>query len=156
MQTRDDGDEELYAFDYDKVLASKEHPAVCKLLVIQLRDNPYMRVGQWLKSLPQPDLDFLTDLNEMLDKPEPENDKAMTTYVALTGMLSAAEGVSTDRNDSDGFIDQLKMLSTLVTMESLFRKGLIDFVHANATLGDDNPTAPLGRLVDPNPVPKDT
>lgn len=146
----------LFAFDYDMVLASKDHPAICKLLVVQLRSNPYIRVGEWLKNLTDPDLQFLTDLNESISKPEPFNELAMTTYVALTGMLAAAEGVAVDRDDDKGFMDQLKMLSTLVTMESLFRKQLVDFIHANATLGDDQPNDPLAKLVDPKVNPKDT
>lgn len=128
----DEFDEDLsdMTINYKKVIESKEMLSVTRLLAASITLNPYMAVGDFIKNLNGGDLKLLCDVVEDgTDNPRFEE------LLLISEMLAKAEGLGTETITD--MTKRVEMLSTMLVMESLFRKGLIDLYHENMSFGDD-------------------
>jgi hypothetical protein len=101
--------------------------AVTKLLASQIMVNPYLVVGDWIKSLSDSDLN---SLNELVDKNEYED------VILIAEMLATGEGLPSAENEKE-FQERTSTLAGFLVLESLNRKGLVKVYHENMSFGDD-------------------
>jgi hypothetical protein len=116
--------------DYNKLKNCTEMLAVTRLLAASLQTNPYMRVGKFIKELSDSDLLILREICE-----EGESHTRFEELLLISEMLAKAEGLTTE--SIDVMTQRVGMLVMLLTMESLYRKGLIDVFHDNMSFGED-------------------
>jgi hypothetical protein len=115
--------------NYDRVINEKDLLAVTRLLAVDLKNNPYKSVGDFMRELSDSDLDILSGL---CDDTECEK---FAEILLISEMLARAEGL-----DPANLKDSHTRTSTMVgfiTCESLFRKGLVKIYHENMSFGDD-------------------
>lgn len=118
-----------YSLDYDKILRSKTFTSITKLLVAELKINPYKTVGQFMQSLS----DY--DVNTLLDKVENDD---LEEILLLSEILSRAEGLTT--KGIGDVTDNVNLLSILIAGESLTRKGITKSFYNNMSFGEDSST----------------
>ena len=137
---QDDDEEQYTDFDinYDNVIASKECLSMTRILAADLKNNPYMTVGDFLRNISKSDLAILSDIVEQhmgFDEEDEVTDERMADFVLITEMLSRAEGLISE--DDDDLTRKISQFMVMVTMESLYRKGLIKLYHENMSFGKD-------------------
>jgi hypothetical protein len=122
--------EELWRLNTREIINNKTLPAVVRLFFVGLKDNPYVLVGEFLKDLTDLDLRILCSLIDTVHESSTESKEKQeyATFVLLTLSMGLAmsEGV-TSVNTNESAIASLRALGTFITLESLFRKGLIEF-----------------------------
>lgn len=126
--------------NYEKVVES-DMLAVTRLLAANILKNPYMRVGDFIKNLADGDLEALRDIVEG-DSDHPRFEELLV----ISEMLAKAEGLSTDTLDD--MTKRTNMLCAMLTLESLFRKGLIELYHDNMSFGDEEGDKMIAKLKD--------
>jgi len=116
-----------YFINLEKIQEYPNILAVTKLLALKIQNNPYMRVGNFLKNLSDADLKTLMSIDE--------NDPHMEDILMMSFLLARAEGVD---NCTVGLITlHTSMLQNFITAESLYRKGLIEFYHDKWSFGEE-------------------
>jgi hypothetical protein len=133
-------DEEYTDFDinYDNVISCKECLSMTRILAADLKSNPYMTVGDFLMNVSKSDLAILSDIVEQhmgYEEDDEVTDERMADFVLMTEMLSRAEGLISE--DDDDLTRKINQFMVMVTMESLYRKGLIKLYHENMSFGKD-------------------
>jgi|688.fasta_scaffold00069_68 hypothetical protein len=136
----EEDDEQYTDFDinYDNVIASKECLSMTRILAADLKANPYMTVGDFLMNISKSDLAILSDIVEQhmgFDEDDEVTDERMADFVLMTEMLSRAEGLISE--DDDDLTRKINQFMIMVTMENLYRKGLIKLYHENMSFGKD-------------------
>lgn len=126
--------------NYEKIVES-DMLAVTRLLAANILKNPYMRVGDFIKNLADGDLEALRDIVEG-DSDHPRFEELLV----ISEMLAKAEGLSTDTLDD--MTKRTNMLCAMLTLESLFRKGLIELYHDNMSFGDEEGDKMIAKLKD--------
>lgn len=122
--------EDGFTVNYSEVVKCKNSLAVTKLLAARIMENPYMRIGEWFKSLSDSDLTMLVNVADSGDSNNFED------LILIVEMLARAEGVAPAPN-LDELYDRINRLIVLLVGEQLFRKGLIKFHHDNISFGED-------------------
>lgn len=138
-----------FAINYDNVIQHKDCLSVTRLLAADLKANPYMTVGMFIKELNDIDLGTLKEIvepnikmpkdDEYLDYDIDEKfgvDPKMADIVLIAEMLSRAEGV-TSTSDKQ-LARTTSMFMYYIMFESLYRKGLIKVHHKNMSFSDDS------------------
>ena len=123
--------------NYDKIIESKEMLSVTRLLAADLKNNPYMTVGDFIINLSTGDLATLLDIvdrNNSDDKVAEANEH-LGDIMLIAEILARAEGLETDNLDQ--MAHRMQMFSTYIVIESLRRKGLVDVFHNNMSFGED-------------------
>lgn len=117
-------------------------PAIVRLTALRLSQaESYTMPGDWVKSLPSLDLEYLLAmLNNVTDDEDNEYTEA---FVLLALILAQAEGI--DISDSLAAQRHANALSMFVLLESLNRKGVADVVHMNMSFGEDALSLPLAK-----------
>jgi hypothetical protein len=142
MNEYDDEDEDIdftnYVVDYNKLYESPGLLAVTRLLVTELRNNPYKSVGHFFKNLSDEDLKLLlniadTELDDDINN-QPNND--FSELVLISQMLADAEG-SGGNMDLSQVTRRTNQFVMFLTMESLHRKKLVKLYHDNMSFGED-------------------
>lgn len=132
-------EKELFTLNVDRCIADKSIPAVIRNLFVELRDKGYVHVGNFFKDLTDVDLSTLRDLAESTH-PEAEgltDDQVQSAYehMALLGMaLMVGEGCDLSPDNCEL---GMKLAITYTTVESLFRKDLVEVIHENWTMDGD-------------------
>ena len=139
----EEDDEQYTDFDinYDNVIASKECLSMTRILAADLKANPYMTVGDFLMNISKSDLAILSDIVEQhmgFDEEDEVTDERMADFVLMTEMLSRAEGLISE--DDDDLTRKISQFMIMVTMENLYRKGLIKLYHENIEFRFNNKT----------------
>lgn len=106
-----------------------------RLLAMDLIENPYISLGDWLKSLNDLSLREVLDASEATL--ENEDSPMMEQLMLLTLMLAQAEGTLHGMNEMEELGKQIEMLRNYVIIVSLARKGLVRVFYENLTLGSD-------------------
>lgn len=134
--------EENFLLNFDRVISDSSIPAIIRFTFLQIRNrkNSYMTPGEFLRDLSDVDLQNLIDLADILygkDNQESEFtvNRATNHLIILTLGLATAEG-SMDINDAT-ILSSLKMTITFITLESLFRQGLIELDRDKLSYVDD-------------------
>jgi hypothetical protein len=121
--------------NYDKIIADRTMLSVTRLLAAHLCYNPYMTVGDFVKSLSDTDLDILMDVAEGIDKEDFEDAPRLEEMVLITEMLVRAEGLVTV--DSSVLTNRVNALCMFLACEGLFRKGMVKLYHNHMSFGED-------------------
>ena len=141
----------------DNIIAADTIHPVVRLQVALLARGGGSTLGHWLKGLSDGDLKTLNALaGEIIEHEEgdvetPEFKVAAQSVLTLSFVLAQMEGLETT-DDGEQVAQRLNMVCMLVAMESLYRKGLINFHRENATLGTDADDKPLASLKE-DPAP---
>lgn len=123
---------EKFYINYDMVTQAKELLPITRLLAVDLKKNPYLSVGDFLKNLSDNTLQEMVDYGDKIkDDPSVVGD-----FVLISMMLAAAEGLDSEA-DSDTAQDWANSLVTFFALESLHRKGLVKLRHENLSFGED-------------------
>jgi predicted DNA-binding transcriptional regulator len=113
------------------VTQDKNSPAFIRLLAVDLIQNPYKSVGDFLKELNDSDLELLMNLVE-----EPE-DMSTQNILLLAMMLATAEGLEFAKDEKQVQM-RMAQLTSFIVVESLYRKGLIKAYHENMTFDESD------------------
>lgn len=113
----------------------KSHPVV-RALACDMMKQPYLRVGEWLGRASDDTMQILSDLVEDVENP------VMVESMLLMGMMfSQAEGVYTV--EEDDVMRATNMMTVFITLENLYRKGLIELTRENMSFGEDANNLPV-------------
>lgn len=127
-----------FTINYDNVVACKECMTMTRILAADLKNNPYMTVGMFLQSLSDADvttLQGLVDANSNLEEEDEVDDPRMADVVLMAEMLARAEGITSA--DDVELHKKVNQFMVMITLESLYRKGLVKLYHDNMSFGDD-------------------
>ena len=132
----DDLGEEGFMMDFQQIAMSDWVAPTIRLLAMDLQKSPYMSLGDFFSKLSDNSVYELQVLSERgFDDADNINNPDMQQVMILSLMLAGAEG--TQDFDLRVIQKQMSMLLSLITFESLARKGLVRVYHENFTLGDD-------------------
>jgi len=130
-------DYNTYFINLEKIQEYPNILAVTKLLAIRLQHNPYMKVGNFLKNLSDADLKTLLSIEE--------NDPQMEDILMMSFLLARAEGV--ENGTVELITRHTNMLQNFITIESLYRKGLVELYHDNLSFGEEDGGKIIARPV---------
>jgi hypothetical protein len=125
--------EEGYAINLSEVAHTGHICPTIRLLAMDLQKNPYARIGDWLRALPETSMSELLELADAVARGDQDS---MEQIMLLTCMLASAEGTD-DLNDLEKIRTQLGMMVNIIAITGLDRKGLVRVHYDNLTLGDD-------------------
>lgn len=132
----------MSGLDFSKAVNDKSFPAIVRTTAMELmRAGSYSKVGPWFKSLSDYDL---RDLNDVVEQVDAGDQQASDVLVALAMLLSQAEGGTSTTTEE--VIFDVQMFTMFLTMESLYRKGLIDLDHALMTFAHDSGALVLAKV----------
>jgi hypothetical protein len=132
----DDLGEEGFMMDFQQIAMSDWVAPTIRLLAMDLQKSPYMSLGDFFSKLSDNSVYELQVLSERgFDDADNINNPDIQQVMILSLMLAGAEG--TQDFDLRVIQKQMSMLLSLITFESLARKGLVRVYHENFTLGDD-------------------
>lgn len=132
-------DESPFEINYDNVISCKDCLSVTRLLAVDLKENPYMSVGLFLKNISNSDLKILSDIvdkNFNIDDDDEVNDPSLADVVLIAEMLSRAEGIIS--NSDEELMQKVNQFMMYISVESLRRKGLVRVFHENMSFGEDS------------------
>lgn len=128
---------EEFTVNYDKVIAARNYNPIVRMTALQLRQNPYMTIGDFFKQLGDADIDVLASMVDQFS----DNQLAAQQLVLLSEMLSRAEG--TEASDQEGCAKNLNAFCMFITCVSLERKGLVRVFYENLSFGEDMESRPI-------------
>lgn len=126
-------DDDLY-LNYKNIAECEWITPTIRLLAIDIQKNPYISVGEWFEKLSDRSVSELQELAEIVANGDDED--ATQQMMLLAMILSNAEGTG-DMKSIDTLRKQLSMILSIITFESLARKGFVRVYRENYTLGDD-------------------
>ena len=119
-----------YIVNIPEVVKDKKSLYLTRLLAAQIRDDNYMTVGDFFKNLGDNDVEQLLEYSNM------DTDKQVEQLLLICMMLITAEGLE-NADDMETARKHLAQLVGFITLESLYRKGLIKLYHENMSF-DEN------------------
>lgn len=128
----EEGAEDGFSVNCAEVVKSKDCLAVTRLLAADLLAKPYLKVGDWMQSVSDADLQTLINGAE----PDENDEYKLEDILLVVMMLRQAEGLAPLKGEED-FRKACGQLVTLMVIESLNRKGLVKVYHENMSFGDD-------------------
>jgi hypothetical protein len=129
--------EEGYSLNLSEIAMASHVSPTIRLLAMDLQKNPYARIGDWLRALPETSMSELLELADAVSRGDTDS---MEQMMLLTCMLAAAEGTD-DLNDLEKIRTQLGMMVNIIAITGLDRKGLVRVHYDNLSLGDDMSSA---------------
>jgi hypothetical protein len=132
----DDLGEEGFCINLQEIAMSDWVAPTIRLLAMDLQKKTYMSLGEFFSKLSDNSVAELQVLAERgFDDADNIKNLDMQQVMILSLLLAGAEG--TQNFDIRIIQKQMSMLLSLITFESLARKGLVRVYHENFTLGDD-------------------
>ncbi len=134
----EDASSEGFDINYDNVIECKECLGVTRLLAADLKVNPYMTVGHFLKNISNADLKILNDIVENhsgIEEDDEVTDPALADLVLIAEMLGRAEDVHSETDED--LMKRVNHFMIMITCENLARKGLVKVFYENMSFGDD-------------------
>mgnify|MGYP003351098875 CR=1 FL=1 len=122
--------ESSFFINYDMVITNKKFLNSTRLLAVDISENGYLSLSDYLKKLSNEDLKYLIGVSE-----NPEDD-AFGELIIVAETMAIGEGLEGSKDDEDIFCRVKMMIAFLVT-ESLYRKGLIKIFRENMSFGED-------------------
>jgi hypothetical protein len=129
---------EGFDINYDNVIECKECLGVTRLLAADLKVNPYMTVGHFLKNISNADLKILNDIVENhsgIEEDDEVTDPALADLVLIAEMLGRAEDVHSETDED--LMKRVNHFMVMITCENLARKGLVKVFYENMSFGED-------------------
>jgi len=148
MEEYEDNDD-AFEINYDNVIECKECLNVTRLLAADLKSNPYMTVGHFLKHISDADLKILNDIVEESTGMDPDDEvtnPGLADVVLITEMLVRAEDLFSE--DDAVLMKRVNNFMIMITCENLGRKGLVQVFHSNLSFGDDEAKRVIVKKID--------
>lgn len=123
--------EGFYIINFQKIVSDKSFLPVTRLLAADMMENPYITVGDFLKGISDNDLAQLIELSNVIEEEDTGED-----FILLTEMLAAGEGLSFS-NDVDEVQMRVNQFVVMLSIESLYRKGMVKIYRENMSFGED-------------------
>ncbi len=123
--------EGFYIINFQKIVSDKSFLPVTRLLAADMMENPYITVGDFLKGISDNDLAQLMELSNVIEEEDTGED-----FILLTEMLATGEGLSFS-NDVDEVQMRVNQFVVMLSIESLYRKGLVKIYRENMSFGED-------------------
>ena len=124
---------ENYTLDLQAISKSPKLMSVTKMLALSLLNNNYMKVGDYLQSISNGDLDvYMMKIDQI---PEAQGEE-LEDLMLVADMLATGEGLDQSQN-AEQFYDRLKRFTNMIILESLKRKGLVKLFYENMSFGED-------------------
>jgi hypothetical protein len=121
-----------FEVNLERVIEDKQTHSIIRLLAVDMQKNPYITVGEWLKSLSNKDVQSLV---EDLADADDMNDAGMQSLILGTLMLSRAEQVFIESDEE--LAKAAEMFRIYIVISSLDRKGLAKAIYQNMSFGED-------------------
>lgn len=121
--------------NFEKIIEDRRMLSVTRLLAAHMCYNPYLTVGDFVKSLSDEDLGKLMDIAEEMESDDLENSRHLEELILITEMLVRAEGLMTP--DSGVLVSRVNAFATFLALEGLSRKGLVKLYHDHMSFGED-------------------
>ncbi len=121
----------------NKIANSDDFCSITRMTAMKLLQKPYMTLGDFFKGLSNNDVTALLFMVEMCST----DDSALNDLICLSEMLARAEGAEPLNVDESTL--NVNFFSMLITIESLYRQGLIDVFHENMSFGADLGDKPI-------------
>ena len=102
------------------------------MTAMEAKYEGYITVGSYLQRLSDFDLHELMNICELVKDGE---DDRVGELLLISEILAAAEGL--DPAQVDEITQRMNSFIMLLTVESLHRKGLVQAIHSNMSLGED-------------------
>ena len=123
-----------YNLNLEAIASDISFHSSVRLLALFLKENPYYRIGEFLKSLSQTDL---TSLQEICEKQTDNDEEVFGPFenIMLLGlMLANAEGVAIEDENVHSITN---VMIAMITMESLRRKGFVEVNYDKVSFGEE-------------------
>lgn len=129
----DEFDEDgTFTVNLDRIIASKEMLAVTKLTAAKAKMEGYITVGAFLQQLSDPDLNELMFICEAgMD----DTNERLGEVLLIAEILAVGEGI--EPGTLSQVTQRMNTFIVMLTIESLYRKGLVKVYHNNMSLGED-------------------
>jgi hypothetical protein len=115
--------------NYPNVAAEKTFSKATRSIAKYLMTVPYISVGEFLQNISD------TDLDELVNVANRDDDDAVSELMMLAEMLSRAEGVFTETPEEYG--ENVGFIRMLLASVSLARKGLVKVNYENISFSRD-------------------
>lgn len=140
--------ENPYILNIDRCIGDMRAPAVIRMMFFDLKHAGYLNVGKLFKEMSDSDLGVLIALAEAthpeVESSEMEVINAMKNLTLMSLGLLVGEGIElTEANCERG----LRITICYISLESLYRKGLIHVHRENWTMNDSS-DAPVASRID--------
>jgi len=119
----------------EMVRNNKEFLAITRLIASYFIANSYMTIKEFLGGLSDYDLKTMLTILDESTGGDTDGHPRLCEMIIITELLAKGEGL--DPGNSKVVTDRLNSFTTMLAMESLYRKGLIKIYRENFTLGDD-------------------
>lgn len=119
-------EESSFVINLEKIARYKKFTRATRLLALDLLDNPYLTVGTFFKNLSD------SEIKELCNICEREDDDAVSELLLLSEMLSRAEGITSFTPEEVG--KKAGAFRVITAGVSLARKGLVKAIYHNMTL----------------------
>jgi hypothetical protein len=121
-----------FSINLDKIIESKDMMGVTKLTAMEAKHEGYLTVGGFLQRLSDFDLH---ELMSVCEKANSEDNDDIGNVLVITEILAAAEGLPSATPSE--ITKRMNAFIMLLTIEALYRKGLVKAYHSNMSLGED-------------------
>lgn len=121
-----------FEINLERVIQDKKTHSIIRLLAVDIQKNPYITVGEWLKSLSDKDVQSLV---EDIADADDMNDLAMQSLILGTLLLSRAEQVFIESDEE--LAQAAEMFRIYIVISSLDRKKLAKALYQNMSFGED-------------------
>lgn len=130
----------VQVLDVAKILEAKDLCAITKQTAAKIMKNPYYLPAEFFQELTTSDLCALSLMVELAAT----NNDILRDLIVITEMLTQAEGlISTTKDEST---QNLNYFATLISLESLKRKGLVDIDYKAMSFEKDRGNESLATL----------
>jgi len=119
-----------FEINYANVIRADDLLECTRDLARTLKHNPYLSFGDYMNEMPTAVLD------ELLEIADSEHNDHFDELVLLSEMLSRAEGLDASQTDEES-VFRLNIFMSILAIEGLARKGLIQVYRENYSFGED-------------------
>jgi len=128
--------------DLSSIINSRTSWAINKLIATKSSIQPFFSLDSFFSSLSDEDIEFLTKETANTNM----EDHAASELFLMSLLLAKAEGLATPNDDI--LVQRFESLVLLISLESMYRKGFVDLVRANMSLGEDAAQLMLAKTTD--------
>lgn len=119
-----------FSLNFEMIAKTKKYSAIVRLLANDMMNIGYVNVGDFIGSMTDSEIDrYTTGVDD--------DDQLVIEELLLMGeMLAIGEGCDHSKTDAD-FGNRMDQLVILMTVESLYRKGLVKVYRENYSFHED-------------------
>ena len=134
-----------YSLNLDGIIATRDNFFLAGELAFLLKKQGLMSIGECMKSFNTSQLyKFVDHIEDTFGEEDPSENTCHEELFLIGLMFSVAEGESLQMSE-DMYVDRMQNTMTLIMMESLHRKGLIELTHTNISFDEACKDRPVAR-----------